>query len=70
MGGKWNICRKLWNILHFQHLNSLESILSGFRKKSDHILKSQILGEMGGKWEVNGTFAENYETFCTLNTGG
>jgi hypothetical protein len=26
------------------------------------------LGKMGGKWEVNGTFAENYGTFCTLNT--
>jgi hypothetical protein len=42
--------------------------LSGFRKKSDHISKSQILRKMGGKWEVNGTFAENYGTFCTLNT--
>jgi hypothetical protein len=30
--------------------------------------KSDILGKMGGKWEVNGTFPENYGTFCTLNT--
>jgi hypothetical protein len=25
-------------------------------------------GENGGKWEVNGTFAENYGALCTLNT--
>jgi hypothetical protein len=33
--------------------------------------KNQItFGNPGlwGKWEVNGTFAENYGTFCTLNT--
>jgi hypothetical protein len=38
--------------------------LSGFRKKSDHILKSDILGKMGGKWEVNGTFPEKMERFA------
>jgi hypothetical protein len=50
ISGKWNIPRKLWNILHFKHLIMCREVSTKhFERvwnKSDHILKRWIFWKM------------------------